>query len=218
MIEYFKNQVSLINDGNFKEKKIKQYFIADNYYHKFLMDDEQLGEAFAKTDIHDIIRRINKVSNNTIVDYEIWPKSNALYIKCKIAKFHYRIHEVELIKQFNNIDEYLTYCLDNIVRCSKELYPTYFGDWRGGNVAIQKDLSWVLVDYEDIFNCHLGLTKKEFISQTAKNMITGIPANTVRLEMFDVDYAEEFTHNYFEKNADCLDFIEINRFDKKSLK
>ena len=207
MIEYFRNQVSLINDGNFKEKKIKQYFIANNHYHKFLMDDEQLGEVFRNMDAHDIIRKINKVSNNTIVDYELWPESNALYIKCKIAKFHYKLHDIKLIKKFNNIDEYLTYCLDNVVSCSKELYPTYFGDWRGGNVAIQKDLSWILVDYEDIFNEYLGLTKKEFINGATANLLAGIPPDTIESELYDVDYAKEFIQSYFKKNVDCLDFI-----------
>ena len=128
-------------------------------------------------------------------------------MKCKIAKYHYKLHEVKLIKKFNNIDEYLLYCLDNIVNLSRELYPTYFSDWRGNNVAIQEDFSWILVDFEDIFNYQLGLTKSEFIDQAILNLIAGIPSHTVKAGIYYGEYAKEFIQNYFKQNIHCLDFI-----------
>ena len=206
MLEYFENQIKFITDSGFTDKKIKQYFIADNYFHKFLANDEQLEEIFLEYNAEELIAKINKITNNIIVDYKIWPESNAIYLKCKIAKFHYKLHEVELIKKFNNIDEYLLYCLDNVVNLSRELYPMYFADWRSGNVAIQEDLSWILVDFEDIFNFY-GLTKSEFINQATLNLIAGIPVNTVQAGIFHEEYAKEFIQNYFKQNIDCLNFI-----------
>lgn len=207
MLEYFENQIKFIDDSGFTKKKIKQYFIADDYFHKFLIDDETLEDVFAQNDAHDIITKINKITNNIIVDYKTWPESNAIYLKCKIAKFHYRLHDIKLIKKFNNIDEYLLYCLDNVVNLSRELYPTYFGDWRGNNVAIQKDLSWILVDFEDIFNYQLGLTKHEFINQAILNLVAGVPVDTVQAGIYNEKYAKEFIQNYFKQNIDCLNFI-----------
>ena len=210
MLEYFENQVKFIDDFGFTDKKIKQYFIADNHFHKFLIDDDQLEEVFApngEPDADEIIAKINKITNNLIVDYKTWPESNAIYLKCKIAKYHYKLHEVKLIKKFNNIDEYLLYCLDNIVNLSRELYPTYFSDWRGNNVAIQEDFSWILVDFEDIFNYQLGLTKSEFIDQATLNLIAGIPSHTVKAGIYQGEYAKEFIQNYFKQNIDCLNFI-----------
>ena len=206
MLEYFENQIKFINDSGFTDKKIKQYFIADNYFHKFLANDEQLEEIFLEYNAEELIAKINKITNNLIVDYKVWPESNAIYLKCKIVKFHYKLHEVELIKKFNNIDEYLLYCLDNVVNLSRELYPMYFADWRSGNVAIQEDLSWILVDFEDIFNFY-GLTKSEFINQATLNLIAGIPINTVQAGIFHEEYAKEFIQNYFKQNIDCLNFI-----------
>tara|TARA_B100000963_G_scaffold361273_1_gene395866 strand:- start:734 stop:1381 length:648 start_codon:yes stop_codon:yes gene_type:complete len=207
MLEYFENQIKFINDSGFTDKKIKQYFIADNYFHKFLIDDVQLAEVFSLNDAENIIAKINKITNNLIVDYKTWPESNAIYLKCKIVKFHYTLHEVKLIKKFNNTDEYLLYCLDNVVNFSRELYPLYFGDWRGSNIAIQKDLSWILVDFEDIFNYQFGLTKNEFVNQAILNLVAGIPSDTVHAGIYNEKYAKEFIQNYFEQNIDCLNFI-----------
>ena len=206
MLEYFENQIKFIDDSGFTKKKIKQYFIADDYFHKFLIDDEHLEEVFAYTDVDDTITRINKVTNNIIVDYKTWPESNAIYLKCKIVKFHYKLNEVKLIKKFNNIDEYLLYCLDNVVNLSRELYPAYFGDWRGPNVAIQQDLSWILVDFEDIFNVY-SVTKTEFVNQAILNLLAGIPRDTIQAGIYHEEYAKEFIQNYFKQNTDSLNFI-----------
>ena len=60
MLEYFENQVKFIDDFGFTDKKIKQYFIADNHFHKFLnIDDANLYNFYNGFDTEFEIEKTN---------------------------------------------------------------------------------------------------------------------------------------------------------------
>jgi len=156
MIEYFeKNLKSLTERGvdvtsplnNFT---IKYNMLIDGYYHKFFAGN-LIYRFLQQEDMSKLITSINKMGNNLIVQYETWPDLGGVYLKCKKVDFVYQLNTVELINKFDNTDAYLDHVIKNVLDFSREIYPCYFNDWNSWNVEIQEDLSWIVIDLDDMF-------------------------------------------------------------------
>ena len=211
--QYFTDFVETLSTGS-EDPKIKHVFRVGKYWHKFYIA-ERFQKFFKKYDGDQLIKNINESCSGSggklIVDYSIWenvecvPKNvGAIYIKQRHLQKTYFKNEIELIKNFKTFDDYLIYCIENIARISKSIYPSNFVDYGRDNIFINNDLSWTVVDVDDMFTDNLPI-KKHFISTIANRMSTDVPPNL--LEEFDMEYIENFVYDYFDKNIHLLDFM-----------
>jgi len=207
MIEYFeKNLKSLTERGvdvtsplnNFT---IKYNMLIDGYYHKFFAGN-LIYRFLQQEDMSKLITSINKMGNNLIVQYETWPDLGGVYLKCKKVDFVYQLNTVELINKFDNTDAYLDYVIKNVLDFSREIYPCYFNDWNSWNVAIQEDLSWIVIDLDDMFQWNrVRITDQDFINE--------LVYKTARKDGgLDTKYVEDYIRQHFVDNPNDLNFLE----------
>ena len=209
MIEYFQNNLKNLTQRGVTDATIKYTIQADGYYHKFIAGD--IAKSFLKYgNINKLIDSINKHSQNLIEEWESWPDFGAVYLKCRKVDFHYFLNTKELINKFDNTDAYLDYVINNATAFSRAVYPCHFNDWHSWNVAIQKDLSWIVIDMDDMIQWERhGLTQTayatELIYKTARK---GSSFGNVTGGDLDKNYVEDYIRNYFVENPNRLDFIE----------
>ena len=203
MIDFFNNYINYLRTNNASDFKIKQCICVGDYFYKFYAGKDQ-RIFLEEQDPHRLIKAINKCGNGLVTDYKVWEDLGAVYLKCKKATYHYKLNQKELINKFNTFDEYLIYCIENVIKVSKEIYPSHFNDFGGGNVAVQEDLSWSVVDLEDMFEI-MEVCKKDWVNHISYRL-------TANLEMsinrdFDNVYAKKFILDYFKSNSHLLDFL-----------
>jgi hypothetical protein len=134
------------------------------------------------------------------VQYQTWPEFGGVYLKCKPVKFVYYINSPELIAKFSSLEDYLDYALGKIIDFSRAVYPCHFNDWLRHNVAVQEDLSWVVVDLDDLLEYRAHIVKQEIIDLLIYKLARegGIT---------DVDRTRAHIKQYFINNPHELDFI-----------
>lgn len=218
MIDYFENNLKTLSDlgvefGHF-DTQIKYNMQQDGYYHKFVASED--AYTFLKYgDIDQLVTSINNHCDNIIEQYETWPELGGVYLKTRKVEFYHWLNTQELIDKFPNTDAYLDYIIKNATDFSRAVYPCHFNDWHAWNVAIQKDLSWIIVDMDDMI-CweRAGMTPEayeaELIYKTArKGKSFGDPRSdkTIAGGDLDIDYVKQYIKNYFIKNPDCLSFL-----------
>jgi len=138
--------------------------------------------------IQDAIKLINSI-DNTITDYEY--KSNYyLYLEQHKVDTHYRLHSKELISQFDDIEQYIVYVRDNILRRYEALKPLIFNDYHAGNIMIDKDLNWTNIDQDGAIRYGLGMSREAEINLVKRRL----PAQG-KLIKYDADYIVDIWDN-----------------------
>ena len=203
MEEHFLNIVETLRSSSDTDYKVKYVVHDDDFFYKFYAGDVYLD--FVQDDIdyvHELIRKINLATNNLIVDYKIYEDIGALYFKCKYIKFEYkRIHNKQLLERFSDTDSYLKFCVDNIVKFSSTVWPSWMSDFAGPNMQVSSKLECVIIDFDDMFEPSDMINKTEFIEFISDRL----SRNTY--DLIEPDYAKQFVKTYLEQNIIKLDFI-----------
>ena len=217
MLDYFKKNMAHLAERGAKKSVIKYTILEDGYYHKFYRDEGNICRYLATGNDDQLVTAINKTCNNLIKEYHAWPDIGAVYLKCKQVEFVYFLNSVQLINKFPHTDAYLEYVLTNIVAFSREIYPSLFDDWLPWNVAIQEDLSWIVVDLEEMFHKpREHFTKDDFITvviyKLARDAGRMDSINTTQYvsrqgAQLDPEYVTDYIRQYFRTRPKILDFI-----------
>ena len=193
MINYFENKIKVLQNSNLENILIKEIFHDSKFYHKFYAR-EDLKRGYKELDFEKVISGINKFSNNIIIENKQWPEVGALYVKCRIAKYHYRVNNWQLIDRFDDIKSYYMYLCDKFIELHELTYPSQTDDLAYGNVAVQEDLSWDLVDFDYMFEPH-NIPYEDH----SKRMALKFSSSALPKE-YDKDEAFEFMYNYLLDN------------------
>jgi hypothetical protein len=199
MIEYFENNIKQMSALGADKYKIKYTIFSGGYYHKFIAGYD-IHDFLARGDVHQLVKAINRQCNGLIADYQIWPEFGGVYLKCHKVDFVYYINSAELIEKFDSLEIYLEYALKKIIDFSRDIYPCHFNDWLKHNVAVQADLSWVVVDLDDMLEYRPHLIKRDVIDL----LIYKLAREGGHI---DTEKAKAYITKYFKDNPDALDFI-----------
>ena len=194
MINYFDKKVKFLQHNGLKDIHLKEIFHDDVFYHKFYMRDE-LKNGYKELDFDKIISGINEFSNGMILSNKQWPENGAIYFKCIKAKYTYKINNQKLIDKFKDIETYYTWLCDNFIRLQNLTYPSQNDDLCYGNVAVQEDLSWKLVDFDVMFEEGVTMEYREYVLRTALKFAS---ANLPK--KYNRDYAYNFISKYLLAN------------------
>ena len=213
MIDYFEKNLEALARQGVTEFQAKYNMKKDGYYHKFIAGG--ITHAFLKhNDIDQMVTSVNRHCDNLIEQYKAWPELGGIYLKCRQVEFYHWLNTQELIDKFPNTDAYLDYVIKNATDFSRAVHPCHFNDWHTWNVAIQKDLSWIVVDMDDLIQCETTsaeVYETELIYKTARKGASfgnpHIPGESLTGGDLDPDYVEQYIKNYFIKNPDCLSFL-----------
>ena len=199
MLEYFEKNIQQLSEMGVDKYKIKYTIFCDGYYHKFIAGFD-IYDFLEKGDVDKLVSAINKQCDNLIEQYQTWPELGGVYLKCKKVEFKYYLNSQELISKFDTLEDYLDYVLEKIIDFTREIYPCHFNDWLKHNVAIQEDLSWVVVDLDDMLEYRSHIQKEEVIE---------LLKYKVAREGGEIDHkrAKDYIAKYFKDRPDALDFI-----------
>ena len=200
MIDIFKNLINSFK--NTDNLNIKINCKTNGFYHK-LYCTSGTKNAIKNHNIDGIINNINYCFDNIVDDYLVFKDVGCIYLKCKTIEFKYYLNSKELLEQFNSYDEYLEYFITNVANYSRAIYPCYYHDWSKFNVAVQDDLSWIVVDLEEfIDNVDYTFSKEKLISDVVRRIVY-----RSKNYKYDEQYVDKYIREYFAKNSHLLDFV-----------
>lgn len=209
MLDYFEKNMAHLTERGVQKSTIKYTMLDNGYYHKFYKDQDNVGKFLQTGNIDQLVTAINTKCDNLIEQYHTWPDIGAVYLKCKKVDFVYLLNSHELINKFPHKDLYLKYVLDNIVDFSSAIYPSCFDDWLPWNIAIQEDLSWIVVDLEEmIHKPRHHYTGDDFIQEIIYKLARA-PARSdgTNYSHLDPVYIADYIRHYFHTRPNTLDFI-----------
>ena len=203
MDDYFLNIVEKLRELKNTDFKVKQIMHDDNYYYKFYAGDAHANFINENVDqIPTLVKKINNATDGLIVEYNVYQDIGALFFKCKKINFKYKgIPNKELIEQFDSIDDYLIFCIENIINFSHHVWPSWTTDYAGNNIQVSEDLKWIVTDFDELFEIRYSINKIDYIEHIANRL----SRNTYNL--IKPNYARTFVKNYLQQSINKLDFI-----------
>lgn len=142
----------LMNDDSSDNLQVKCVFRNGDYYYKFYKNEIYKNQGLDNLNIlEERVRIINSITDDNIQDYKIFD-NGIIYFQCKTVKSIVQAFEPKHRAMFKSEEDFKLDWIKNVTGLLEKMYPLYFADWSKHNVYIQPDLSWMLIDTEEILN------------------------------------------------------------------